>query len=232
MATSNKFRTFGVEGLLKAQYPAFRFADASGTYESPGGFQPLTASTTAFVVFVKSTGLTTTTTQTVNSDYVYGNQYITNATGIVKEIPYEAVQVAYGVTNGVAAVAGEVGQIISSLVTVNAPVSLTNATAANVTSVVLTAGRWSVTASLNIRAGSATTTSLAGGITSASATTPTNGTEVGAAAIYTTTSFITTLTPAVKQFNLAATTTVYLVAEVSFSAGTVSGYGALIAQRI
>lgn len=141
-----------------------------------------------------------------------------------------------GVQDGSAAAAGSEGEYIITLVAVGAPVSLTTATPANVASVVLTPGDWNVDGNINFTAASATVANgslWVGGINTTSATIPTDGTEVqlnpGAS---TTTSFKDGVTIINKRVSVTTTTTVYLVAEVTFTAGTVGGYGKIAARRV
>lgn len=142
-------------------------------------------------------------------------------------------------TNGVvgtrtndSATAGNVGETISSLVASGAPVSLTTNTTANVTSISLTAGDWDVEGNINAALGTATVTAASGGITTTSATVPTDGSEIFGGVVVTLTSLSTTLSCPRKRISLAATTTVYLVARSTFSAGTVGTFGSLVARRV
>jgi hypothetical protein len=231
MATNNKFRTYPIVGSLKAQYPAFRFVDPQGTYESPGGTVTLTASTTQYVVFTRATGVVTTTTTANNPAYVYGDQFITDATSIVEVVPTIQTPVLGGQTGGVAVPAGLVGQVLSSLVPLGSAVSLTTATPANVTSLTLTAGDWDVWGNLNLSAGAASVTVLSGGLSTTTGTLPTDGTECFSGQQSTTTTFKGTISVPSKPVNVSSSTPVYLVASATFSAGTVAGYGAMYARR-
>lgn len=130
------------------------------------------------------------------------------------------------------AASGDDGEIVSSAVAVGSAVSLTTATAANVTSVSLTAGDWDVSGSINIAGASATYTGGVGGLSSTSATLPTDGSEVNSGVQLTIMSATDGITMSRKRFSLSATTTVYLVAKATFSAGTMTGYGAITARRV
>jgi hypothetical protein len=141
-----------------------------------------------------------------------------------------------GVTSGTAATAGYVGQVISSLIPTGSAVSLTTATPANVTSISLTAGDWDVTASVNYVAGSATIVTGAlheVGLNTTTATLPVDGSELYVnSPILTTTSANFGTAVQRKVYNVSTTTTVYLVAEGTFTAGTEKAYGTLVARRI
>jgi hypothetical protein len=141
-----------------------------------------------------------------------------------------------GVQDGSNATTGSVGELVFSNIAVGSAVSLTTATAANVTSISLTPGDWDVDGNVNYAAASATTATGAlwvSGINTTSATIPTDGTEVQTAATaITTTSFKEGITLARKRVSLTTTTTVYLVAEATFTAGTVTGYGHIHARRV
>jgi hypothetical protein len=73
-----------------------------------------------------------------------------------------------------------------------------------------------------------------GGISTTTATLPTDGTEAFFAtpAAIATTTFNATVTIPRKVINITSTTMVYLVAEATFTAGTVSAYGSLTARRV
>ncbi len=127
--------------------------------------------------------------------------------------------------------AGNIGEYVSSLVASGSAVSLTTATTANVTSISLTAGDWDVTGSINYAGTVATVSGKTSGTSSTSATMPTDGSEVQSGVQMTLLSATDGSTVARKRFSLASTTTVYLVANCTFTAGSVSAYGNLTARR-
>lgn len=141
-----------------------------------------------------------------------------------------------GVSNGSAANTGFIGEYVSSLIAVGSAVSLTTATPKNITSISLTAGDWDVEGNINLNATSATVASgslWVGGINTTSATIPTTGAEVQESIpTVTTTSFKTSIATPPQRISITTTTTVYLVAEATFTAGTVTGYGILGARRV
>jgi hypothetical protein len=141
-----------------------------------------------------------------------------------------------GVQDGTSAQAGSVGEYLSSLVAVGAPVSLTTATPANVTSLSLTPGDWNLDGNINFTAAAATTADGAlwvGAINTTTATVSTDGSEVQLnPGVNTTTSFKDSITIPMKRVLITTTTIVYLVVEATFTAGTVGAYGKLSARRI
>jgi hypothetical protein len=152
--------------------------------------------------------------------YIGGNFVPSQTNGIV------------GTTTNNDANAGSFGQYVSSAVAVGSAVSLTTNTAANITSISLTAGDWEVSGNANFTAASATVTGTSGGITSTSATVPTDGTEVYSGVQVTLLSETDSVTLPSKRFSLSGTTTVYLVGKSTFSAGTVGGFGSIKARRV
>lgn len=137
-----------------------------------------------------------------------------------------------GTATNDSAAAGYIGEYISALVASGAAVALTNNTAANVSSLSLTAGDWDVEGSINFAGTTATVTGGSGGITTTTATVPTDGTEAFDGTVTTLLSDTSSIALARKRFSLSATTTVYLVSKKSFSAGTVGAFGAITARRV
>ena len=128
---------------------------------------------------------------------------------------------------------GEIGEFASSIVLAGAAVSLTTGTAANVTSLSLTAGDWEVWGTVGINLNAATAMTIASAwVSSTSATLPTapaGGIEYHELAY-------PVGRPQLMQtgrvrFSLAATTTVYLGVYAAFTINTATGYGALYARR-
>jgi len=140
-----------------------------------------------------------------------------------------------GTATNDAAAAGYIGEVASSIVLVGSAVGLTTNTAANVTSLSLTAGDWEVSGEVWFSQNAATVATIAqAAITTTSATLPTvpavgtalskhSGTEAtGSGAI---------VTVGPCRMTLAATTTVYLVAQSTFTVNTNAAYGKLRARR-
>lgn len=140
-----------------------------------------------------------------------------------------------GTTTNDSANAGNVGQYISSTVSSGSAVSLTNNTAATVTSISIPAGDWDVWASVALAVGSgATPTSFVGSV---SAVNNVGGSDTGGAyfqesnAGYVAGQILVRPT-GVTRVSLASTTTYYLIAFSGFSGGTVGGYGSIFARRV
>lgn len=129
------------------------------------------------------------------------------------------------------ALAGNVGEVVSSAIASGSAVSLTSPTPSNVTSISLTAGDWDVEGNINYSLSAATQTQCSGGIGTTSATVPTDGSEVANGQQTTTATLVNGIALPRKRISIATTTTVYLVAKATFSAGTVSAYGSITARR-
>jgi hypothetical protein len=143
--------------------------------------------------------------------------------------------VLQGITDGVAASTGFVGEIISSTIAVGSAVTLTSGTTSDVTSISLTAGEWYVNGQVDYRAASSTSiTILTQGVSSTSATLGGQDTfsrNVSAAFVPTASNDVG-LPVRGQAISLTATTTIYLVANATFSANTLSAYGTLQARRV
>lgn len=132
-----------------------------------------------------------------------------------------------GVTDASSAAAGNIGQILSSVIDSGSPVSIgTASTATNMTSLSLTAGDWDVWGNMYITC-SVTGTVWASWISSTSATLPDQAYR-GQAVITG-----TALSPGVpmRQFNVSSTTTVYISGYCTFASGTCNMVGGIYARR-
>lgn len=167
--------------------------------------------------------------------YISGaNTDITSMSAVTTLSTAAGVSVHGTNTNNDAA-AGYVGEIISSTVAIGSPVALTTSTAANVTSISLTAGHWEVDGYVGIVSTNAGTTITAeyGGINTTSATLPTTAFQnlhqaVGPGAGNA--SFVGHLSS--TTIKIAGLTTVYLVAQSSFAVSTAAAFGTIKAIRI
>lgn len=132
--------------------------------------------------------------------------------------------------------AGNVGEYVSATVASGSPVSLTNNTAVNITSISLTAGDWDVTGIIHFSpAGTTTVAALQTSTSSTSANRDLgNDRLVGVDFNNLVLSNNATYDVAVPaaRFSLASTTTIYLVAFASFSVSTCTGYGIISARRV
>jgi len=138
------------------------------------------------------------------------------------------------------AATGNVGQVITATVASGSAISLSNATGANITSISLTAGDWDVSGQVDFVMTGATSTLQQMGISLTTNTLPSQpggsglGTDPLRSSLLQTTTITGTmdLSAGPVRVSLSATTTVYLVAQVAFSAGTVTGYGTIRARRM
>lgn len=142
------------------------------------------------------------------------------------------------ITNDTAAV-GVVGEFITSNIPLGSAVALTNNIVSNITSINLTAGDWDIEGSVDFSLVTVTATQIICGASTTSATLPTQaggsglGTDAWINVLVTITGITST---SVNNFpstrvSIATPTTIFLVAQVGFSLGTVSGYGSIRARR-
>lgn len=132
------------------------------------------------------------------------------------------------VSDASAAVAGTVGQVASSSVLYASAVSLTTATAANVTTLALPAGDWDIFGTAYIENSGANMSACVYGVSLTSATLPDKSlqnrledasmTSFGGGA-------------SLLRVNVSTTTNVYLVASATFASGTSTACGQLYARR-
>ena len=141
-----------------------------------------------------------------------------------------------GTTAAGNAVAGQLGEYISNNVLIGSAVSLTNNSAANVTSISLTAGDWDVSGSVCYSANAATQFNYAYiWVSLTSATLPTMPNSSGSGGTtWGGTGFPSSLSVNSGRFrvNVSTTTTVYLSTQVSFSVNTLSAFGFIGARRV
>lgn len=169
---------------------------------------------------------------------LYGNSNAVTLNGNgVFAVPYlQAINGINGVTSGSAAASGTVGQDISSLVAKGGAVSLATATPTNVSSISLSAGDWQVGGNCDFTASGVTAmvgSAWEASISTTSATLSIDGSEVPILVPpVTAASFLASGTIAWKQVTVGSATTVYLVCEATFTAGTVGGYGKIEARRM
>lgn len=121
---------------------------------------------------------------------------------------------------------GNVGEYIQALVAVGSPVSLTTATAKNVTLISLATGDWDVDGAINFSATSATQTGCSAGIATTTATMPTDGSECYSGVVTTLISETDTVT--IPRKRVSATSTAHTgitgVAATDVITDTANGY--------
>jgi hypothetical protein len=127
--------------------------------------------------------------------------------------------------------AGSIGEVISSSVVQGSAISLTTTIGANVTSISLTAGDWDVWGNVLFIAGGTTVTTYIGhGISTTTATLPVGGFALSPSLA---TGIVTSqggATP-MQRISIAATTTLFLVAQSQFTTSTMSAFGNITARR-
>lgn len=155
------------------------------------------------------------------------NRMLIKSTGFMQWHAYGAGTLITDSSGNITANTGYATSAVAS----GSPVSLTNATGANITSISLGAGTWDVQGNVNFSASTATVTGTSGGITSTTGTVPTDGTEVYSGVQVTLLSENDSVTIPSKRFTLGGTTTIYLVGKCTFSAGSVSAFGSITAKQ-
>lgn len=181
------------------------------------------------------------TTEQLRIGYDASNYYKTTvgSTGLVTleavgsgaAFDLNSVTAVKGTITNDAASAGDVGEYVVGTRTSGSALSLTTDTVADIATISLTAGDWDISGNITFAGTTATVTGSGGGIQNASAVMPTStnvvysGTQT-VLATFNDSIFVT------KRFSLASTTTIYLVARATFTAGTVTGYGAIAARRV
>lgn len=140
-----------------------------------------------------------------------------------------------GTTTNNNAAAGKVGEYVSSSVLVGSAISLTSATVASVTSIILSAGDWSVSGCVTFAAAGSTVGSrFAVAITISPGFFPTIGDENNVQILNLTFAAgqACSLNVGPMRLSLAGTTTVYLAAQSVFTTSTMTAYGFIGARRV
>ena len=141
---------------------------------------------------------------------------------------------ASGITQGTAPSAGFIGEQIRSVIGSGAPQSLSTGTAANITSIALTAGIWDISALFQFAANAATSaTSFTYALSPTSATLSTLGDNEGTLAL---TTALVGYSPSFSipsfRVTLGASATYYMVAQCTFTVNTMVAYGRITATRV
>lgn len=133
------------------------------------------------------------------------------------------------------AIAGNVGEYVVSAIAVGAAVALVSATAKTVTSISLSPGDWDVEGCVvTAPAATTTTSSYAAGSSITTNTMPTLGLDTNTSVqIFTTVpaNDPVALSLPKGRISLSSTTTIFLVAKISFAVSTMSAYGFISARR-
>ena len=125
------------------------------------------------------------------------------------------------------------GPLSSASVVTGSAVALTTATAANVTTLSLAPGDYELSAEITLNLTGATLSRVQLGFGTTTATLPAASTTglLNSPIITTTSAVPITLNPQ-GRISVATTTTIYLVAHVTFSAGTVAAWGVVRARKV
>lgn len=145
-----------------------------------------------------------------------------------------------GVATNSNASAGQVGEVITATVASGSSVSLSNGAGTNIASISLTAGDWDVSGQIDFILAGVTATLFQSGISLTSATLPTQpgGGGLGTDGLANVPLLTTVLSATYGQpcgpvrVSVASTTTVFLVADGTFSVGTLTAYGTIYARRM
>jgi len=131
------------------------------------------------------------------------------------------------------ATTGDVGEYVESLITSGSPVTSTNNTAVNLTSISLTAGDWDTWGNVSIVTVGTNPLIVIGWISSTSASIPDQSLYTGIQASATTVDLAggTGFTVLPRRFSLSTTTTIYLTTFCSNSASNSTVCGNLMARR-
>jgi hypothetical protein len=153
----------------------------------------------------------------------------TNATTAPAALTSLGAMPLVGVTNGLNAAAGNVGEYIESLVGQNTPVAVTSSAAFNLTQLTLSAGDWYIYGNITYIPSGATMTTIWAAISTTSAGFPDR-------ALWTqhdlSSSGDSGLVAPSRRFLFSVTTIVYLVGLVIFSPGTCAACGQLCVRRV
>jgi hypothetical protein len=141
-----------------------------------------------------------------------------------------------GTTTNDNAAAGNVGELITASLAVGSATALVTATAKDVITISLTAGDWDVTGVVDFAPAATTNATLL--LAGASQTANTLGADdTYSSTVFLTAGQVTTngnyrqVIPT-QRFSLAATTTVRLIAQATFTVSTMTAYGTIRARRV
>ena len=134
-----------------------------------------------------------------------------------------------GVTNGSAAGAGQMGQLLTATAST---VSISNSVLTNCTSLSLTAGDWNVWGNVHLNPGASTSLTLGlGGLNTTSATLPASP-NTSQWAYAGTANFGQSVALPMQVFNVSGSTTVYAVVETGFASGSANMDCVVNARRV
>lgn len=137
-----------------------------------------------------------------------------------------------GTTTNDDAAAGNIGEKLAAVTLTGAAVSLTTTVTANIDSVSLTAGDWELSGQVAFNLSGATATDMKWGYSTTSATLGADTTynELPASYAGVTSTLKNNIPPG--RISISGTTKVYLVAQSTFTVGTVTAFGTIRARRM
>src|SRR6266852_2654039 len=134
------------------------------------------------------------------------------------------------------ALSGEIGEYISSNISAGSAISLTTATATNITTISLTAGDWDIEANLLFQGAATTNVTLYAGSLSLTSSTLDFSNDRFDELAYSSSGIVLGSAPTQNihlgraRFSLSTTTTIYLVAFCNFTVSTEAAFGILRAR--
>ena len=220
-------------GAVAAAGP-YTVSDVAGFLALPGGNGTNAAVTNGYGFYSRnqnfaSTNIGVKTEQNANT----ANDKAFWASGTAPSLFAGPTAVGGSTTNDSAS-AGFVGETISSALGSGSAVALSTGTAANITTISLTAGDWDVTGQVAfLFVATTTVTGLAGGVNTVSATLPgfNTGTSQTIYSSFAPGAQVITQTVPRQRISLASTSTVFLIAQAVFAVSTLSAYGSITARR-
>lgn len=212
-----------LEALMFEKGHGWYVVTASGGFKEGGISGPATSTDNAVARWDGASGTAIQNSGVIVSD--------ANAVSGVASLTFSSTSGIIGSTTNDSAAALSVGEYVSSSVVQGSAVALTTGTAANITSISLTAGDWDVCGTVVYDVGGPIT-SFEGGWGTTSATVPTRGDGRGwldnePAASGENRCFSSIVT----RLSLNGTTTTYLVAQATFGSGSCAAYGTIAARR-
>lgn len=204
-----------------------------GTYlygNGAGGITLVTGANQPIYFAVAGSAVGQVTATGINSTNIGAT---TPGTGAFTTLSSSSTTALKGTTTNDSASAGNIGEYVTATVLTGSAVSLTTATAADITSISLTAGDWDVEGCVVASpAGGTTLARIEGWTSSTSATQPTIPNNGGFAKLVTTFTAADQALPVGRQrFSLSGTTTVYLSIYTAFIGSTCAAYGFISARR-
>ena len=214
-------------------YTTSGFYRQDGTYlygNGAGGITLVTGANQPIYFAVAGSAVGQVTATGINSTNIGAT---TPGTGAFTTLSSSSTTALKGTTTNDSASAGNIGEYVTATVLTGSAVSLTTATAADITSISLTAGDWDVEGCVVASpAGGTTLARIEGWTSSTSATQPTIPNNGGFAKLVTTFTAADQALPVGRQrFSLSGTTTVYLSIYTAFIGSTCAAYGFISARR-